>query len=482
MRPSMTSMNVSGRGRSKPTLLLTIVIVVSSLLLAADPLLDGGTTGEADALRPVSMAISLYPRGDEGNVVDVLTGPGTTGMQSVRGKVDLFRSARALRTRVLANLYFESSRPDIVRGSIFPRIMDFDPQSKFNHTDIMVNFFVTPMINYSSAVGGLIKVKVWGDWFTPFSQGVESWSAGTIEEFYIYVNVKPFHYLDLMFDPPMVQIRPGEPTEVDVIVRNRGNGNERVELNIPNEATYAKSGWSFEFESTVLDIPPRAEGKVRLKVVPPRRQQFKYHMEVLDFNVRAVSHNSRFQVVDGDRTEENWFEMSFSVYTLGLDTVFVPFTWTLLSYLLFLLIMFNMGINMFTLRKRRLPKGKYPGFIALYRSISDPARREERARARQLSKELRREEAGKKRLAQAAEARKMPQIPVQRARPLAPIAVPEGAGKDDDFDIEVPPMKARPQQAARPQSGRSLPLRAKGKKGSEGFESEVLDVLESLDD
>ncbi|MCU0799003.1 MAG: hypothetical protein MUC62_04970 [Candidatus Thermoplasmatota archaeon] len=478
----MTSMKVLGKGPLRPALVLTIVLVLSTLLLALDPVLDNGTTGEADALRPVSLAISLYPRGDEGNVVDVLTGPGTTGMQSVRGKVDLFRSARALRTRVLANLNFESSRPDIVRGSVFPRIMDFDPISKFNHTDIMINIFVTPMINYSSVVGGLIKVRVWGDWFTPFSQGVQSWSTGTIEEFYIYVNIKPFHYLDLMFDPPMVQIRPGEPTELDVIVRNRGNGNERVELSIPNEVTYAKSGWSFEFESTVLDIPPRADGRVSLRIVPPRRQQFKYHMEVLDFNVRAVSHNSRFQVIDGDRTEENWFEMSFSVYTLGLDTVFVPFTWTIVLYLLFLLIMFNIGINMFTLRKRKLPKGKYPGLIALYRLISSPARREERARARQISSELRREVAEKKRLVREAEASAKPERTVPRARPLFPISAPEKKVKDDGFDIDLPPVRARSGQAAGPQNGRSKPLRPRGKGGADGFENEVLDVLGSLDD
>jgi hypothetical protein len=403
-------------------------------------------------------------------------------MQSVRGKVDLFRSAKALRTRVLANLYFESSRPDIVLGSVFPRIMDFDPVSKFNHTDIIINLFVTPMINYSSVVGGLIKVRVWGDWFTPFSQGVESWSAGTIDEFYIYVNIKPFHYLDLMFDPPMLQIRPGEPTELEVIVRNRGNGNERVELSIPNEATYAKSGWSFEFESTVLDIPPKADGKVGLKVVPPRRQQFKYHMEVLDFNVRAVSHNSRFQVIDGDRSEENWFEMSFTVYTLGFDAVFVPFTWTLLFYILFILIMFNLGINMFTLRKRRLPKGKYPGFIALYRTIGHPERRDERAKARQISRELRREEAERKRLAKGTEAEKRPDLPVQRARPIAPISAKGRSNKDDDFDIEVPPIKAGTPRSVGPNSGRSVPLRPRGKKGTEGFENEVLDVLGSLDD
>jgi len=203
---------------------------------------------------------------------------------------------------------------------------------------------------------------------------------------------------------------------------------------------------------------------------------------VLDFNVRAVSHNSRFQVIDGDRTEENWFEMSFSVYTLGLDTVFVPFTWTIVLYLLFLLIMFNIGINMFTLRKRKLPKGKYPGLIALYRLISSPARREERARARQISSELRREVAEKKRLAREAEASARPERTVPRARPLFPISAPEKKVKDDGFDIDLPPVRARSGQAAGPQNGRSKPLRPRGKGGADGFENEVLDVLGSLDD
>jgi hypothetical protein len=332
------------------------------------------------------------------------------------------------------------------------------------------------MINYSSAVSGLIKIKVWGDWFTPFSQGVESWSAGSIDEFYIYVNVKPFHYLDLLFDPPMVQIRPGEPTKLDVIVRNRGNGLERVELSIPNEATYALSGWTFEFDSTVLDIPPRAEARIGLRIVPPRYQQFKYHMEVIDFNIRAVSHSSRFQVLDGDRTEENWFEMSFSVYTLGLDTVFVPFTWTLVLYLLFLVIMFNLGINMFTLRRRRLPRGKYPGFIALYRFLSDPARREERARTRKVAGELRKEEARRKGMERAAVKKVKDQQGTPKARPLTPPSPGSGASRDDDFDLDLPPAKA-PSRAPR-----SLGTRGRDRKGSEGFEREVLDVLGSLDD
>jgi hypothetical protein len=333
-----------------------------------------------------------------------------------------------------------------------------------------------------------VNVTVWGEWFAKYQDNdMGPFASGDIPQYPLFVNVRPYHYLQMTFDPVMLELSPGSSGWVTCLVRNSGNGYERVELSIPGELAYAKSGWIFEFENTVIDIGPDSEGSARIKITAPRRIEPKYHMEMYDFSIMATSYYSTYQVKDGALEVPVEYETGIFVQVNGIDFLYVPWMWAITMYLVMALILFNFGINPFTMTKRKVHE---PGFIALYHFASNPerrarikARREERRKARLEEKE--RKMAEKERLREM-EPKKESIPPPKKEKPLLSEAEPmkrkapvlDLKRTDDDFDIELPSVKEAPQ--IRKEKKRA-PVLGGGRKRQQ-VEDDMIDILGSLDD
>ncbi len=464
------------------------------LLILSGLLIYDGTVEEADAIQPISVTLDFQSddRHRTGNLIEIETGPGETGQVSINGTVTIYRSAKLARTKVFFTLYFKSENPEVT-GSIFPKVWEFDPIFKLQAIPIKVNLQVSPMTRFSSSVNSLVEVAVWGDWQAQY-QGSElgPFASGEIPEYPLFVNVRPYHYLQMTFDPVMLELSPGSSGWINCTVLNTGNGYERVELEIPGIFAYAKSGWVFEFEQTFLDIGPGSQASTRIKVTAPRKVQLKFHMTMYDFPVLATSFYSEYQVKDGHELEPLDYQMGFMVYVFGVDFVYVPWMWAIVIYAVLGIILLNLGVNIFTMRKRKLPKGKDPGFIALYHIISNPERRA-RARARMAERRKLRLVEKEKRALQKESLKKAERPvdkekwspPTPRSRPLLGNSEPvrrkapvlDLKPRDDDFDIQLPEGKPK----AREERRSSKPLFGRPGK-QDKIEQDMIDVLSSLDD
>ena len=489
--------------------LMVLVILIMGSILVGEGTFHTGMVGEADGIRPVKGYITLDPSGSNqrGNVVELTTGPGTVGfMDQFYGNVTIYRTSKVLRDKIMCTLYFETEDPSLVIGSVFPRVFDVQPGGKIAYQGFVVNIqLASPMLAYSTGLNPMVRVKVWGEWMAQWSaKNNGTWDSGIIEPYYIYVHIKPYHYLQMSFDPAMLDISPGGTGEIDVIVMNMGNGMERVDLTIPNENTYAKEGWIFEFNTTTLTIGPRSEARARIRVTSPRNT-VSWHMETKDFSVLAVSYYDKYQSTDEGR-EPLSYEMTFMVYIFGMDFTFIPWAWAFVFWVVFALILFNMGIDPLVMRRRRLPRGKEPGFKALKALLERPerrarlkARREEAGRERRERRE--RERLERARAAERKQTAKEERAPstereIERA-PLLDLRRKEveeldltftdsgpsgrrGSGTEkvgnDDFDIVIPDRRGKKGKGA----GRSLFSRAGRKKGPGRTEEELKEVLEEL--
>jgi len=458
-----------------------MVSVLLLLIFSAISFVDE-TTEEADALLPISA--QFYFASDQGfrtgNMIEIQTGPGQTGQVIVNGTLEFYRSAKLLRTVIMIDLKFSSSHPEIT-GSVFPQMIDIRPESKLSHYPIHVNIQVAPTTKFSTPVDSLINVSVFGTWEARYqSNELLPFANGDIDTYPLFVNVRPYHYLYMTFDPVMLSLKPGESGWAKCIVRNNGNGFERVELSMPGALAYAKSGWIFEFEETVLDIGPASDAFTKVKITSPRKVQPKYHMEMYDFSVLAVSYYSSYQVKDGVLDVPWEYETGIFVQVTGFDFLYVPWMWALVLYIVIALVLFNLGINPLVMKKRR---AKNPGFIALYRIITDPKRRElariKRAERRKLKSEIKEEEKLRKQREKEAEKAKAPPSRVERPKPERTAPVLDLHRTDDDFDIEVPSVKEAPKRT--PQKKGPLQLGG-GPKKRDKVEKDMLDVLSSLDD
>jgi hypothetical protein len=479
--------------RWSPSRAVGVSFILLVLILSGILFYDGGVE-KAEAVQPISVTLDFQTdsRYRTGNLVEIQTGPGETGQVSIDGNVTIYRSAKLARTKVFFTLYFKSDNPEVT-GSIFPKVWEFEPVFKLQAIPIKVNLQVSPMTRFSSSVNSLVEVTVWGDWQVQYQgSGVGPFASGDIPEYPLFVNVRPYHYLQMTFDPVMLELSPGSSGWINCIVLNTGNGYERVELAIPGTLAYAKSGWVFEFEQSFLDIGPGSQASTKIKVTAPRKVQLKFHMTMYDFPVIATSFYSEYQVKDGIELEPLDYQMGFMVYVFGVDFVYVPWMWAIVIYIVLGIILLNLGVNIFTMKKRKLPKGKDPGFIALYHIISNPERRA-RARARMAERRKLRMAEKEKRALEKESLKKARRLDdkerevgsPQRSRPLLGSSEPvkkrapvlDLKPKDDDFDIQLPAEKERAAVESKP----SRPLFGKPKK-REKIEQDMIDVLSSLDD
>lgn len=470
------------RGRAAFAVTLLLLLIFSAFVLFDT------STEEADAVLPISAQYNFASEQEHrtGNLIEIQTGPGETGAVIVDGTIEFYRSAKLLRTRVFIELYFRSDHPEIY-GSVFPRIIEIDPMAKLSHYPIKVNIQVSPMTKYSTGVNPLVDITVWGEWWAKYQDGNSTpFARGDVPEYPLYVNVRPYHYLQMTFDPVMIELAPGSSEWVKCIVRNNGNGYERVELSIPGELAYAKSGWIFEFDDTVLDIGPSNESWTRIKITAPRTIEPKYHMEMYDFSVLAVSYYSSYQVKDGNLFTPIEYESGVFVQVNGIDFVYVPEMWTIALYLVMAFVLFNLGINPLVMKRRKVEE---PGFIKIYHIASNPERRAKARERREERRKLRREEREQRRsekemlkgeMAKERKAArpekekvKLSEEPVKKRAPILDLK-----RTDDDFDIEIPTLK----ETKEPKSERRAKPMLGGPRKREKVEKDMIDILGSLDD
>jgi len=471
------------RGRAAFALSLLILLIFSAFVLYDN------STEEADAILPISLQLNFATeqRGRVGNIIEIRTGPGQTGQFQMNGTLEFYRSTRLLRSKIFVDLNARADHQEVV-CTVFPRMIDVQPQIKRNSYEIIVSIQISPATRFSTNAGSLVNVTVWGEWRAHYQEDdIGPFAQGDIPDYPIYVNVRPYHFLDVTFDPVMLELTPGSSGWVTCRVKNNGNGFDRIELSIPGELAFAKSGWIFEFESTAVDIEPNSEAFTRVKITAPREISLWYIQEMWDFPVIAVSYYSTYQIKDGDLFAPYEYNTGIFVQVEGLSFVYVPWMWAITMYLAMALVLFNFGINPLTMRKRRIAE---PGFIAIYHIVSNPQRRE-LARTRRAERKKERMEDRQRKIAEkeklmSLQPKEGKGLPPKKEKALFTRGEPSGKRApildlkrtDDDFDIEIP----RSKPARLPERERRQAPRLGGSGKRQKVENDMIDILGSLDD
>ncbi len=394
----MKEMDMARRGDVSANPFRVISVSVLFLLMISLALMcEDAFTGEehfsmdADGARPVYVKIEMdtINKVQEGNKVIIQSGPGSTGNAVMYGRISIYRIARLAANTIYIRLILDIPPGGNIIGSVTPMIVSIPANTLNRSVPIRVNLLLgSPMLNYSTGISDLLKVNIVGVWSAEPSVGaVEEWIGGDIDPYPLYAEVRPYHYLLMTFDPTVLQLFPGMSGDIYVVVRNTGNGNERVDLWIPNEGLWASRGWVFAFDRTTIDIGPQSEARVKVTVTSPRTFSAPYHMELAVFTVHAESYYSRVKYEQGLLDQVVTYDMDFMVSLYGFDFLFIPWMWAIVLYLAIAVVLLNLGINVFTMKRRKLPRGKEPGFIALYHLVRSEERRQRLREERAIKKE-----------------------------------------------------------------------------------------------
>ena len=333
-----------------------------------------------------------------GGTGEIRCGPGDDYTLTMKGNLTLLRTERFQDSIVNVELRLQFIDARGLVGSVEPMYTDFSPLINPRNipvsSPISVNFMITPNSNFST--GGenfLFKVEIVGHYIISPAPGGPI-MEGIVKPYPLHINVLPYHYFTFYFDPGLVEVSPGGTTEIELNIYNQGNAVERIDLWIVDEALWAREGWVFQFETTSIYVKPREYASVKLRITTPRRITGLFHMgDVRSFTVHAESYYSREDMLKGDTQKVVSWEMDFMISLLGVDFLYIPLAWALIFYVVLLLVTFNLGFNMFTLRRRRIYKDKEPGFFALYHFINKPENRERK----RLEREERRRKLEEKR-------------------------------------------------------------------------------------
>ena len=437
------------KNRTLAVLVILVPLMLCSILLP-DSLIE-----EADGARPVMLAFEMdKSRRDEngnvqtGNTIEVRTGPGETGMATIYGRVRLYRVARLVRNKIVVRLRFNAEGD--VLGTVSPPLFEFPATAKSGWRQIRVNVMVQPMTNKSTGVYPPVRGEITGEWFAePNAGAVEEWIQGELQPQPVYINVRPFQYLLLSFDPPMVQVSPGGTGYVDIIVDNQGNGNDRVDLRLTNAGLMAQDGWVFEFETTSVDVGPKDRVRVRVDITSPREVSSLYHIEIVPVTIKATSHYSEeIAQQTGEDIAMQSYETDFYVFIYGVDFLYIPIMWAIVLYIVIGIVLFNLGFNIFTLRRRHfsLPEGKKPGFFWAAGFVTNPEVRARRRERRKRKKERRGAEKKRRKEEKEREKSKNTPSPTRKAPPITDLKrgdIDIGEIDLDDVEEETPEKKKR---------------------------------------
>lgn len=471
----------SGNGSGLRYRALAVLLILTALMMCSMVIPDN-LTEEAEGARPVMLAIEMEKtRRDSngnmqiGNTIEVRTGPGETGMATMYARVRLYRAARLVRNKIFVHLQFATvnNTGSGVLGTVSPSLFEFPATAKSGWRQVRINIMVQPMTNQSTGIHPPVKGEITGTWTAePNAGAVEEWIKGDLPPHPVFVNVRPFQYLILSFDPPMVQIPPGGTGHMEVIINNQGNGNDRVDLKLVNPGLMAQDGWVFEWEKTSLDIGPKEKIRVGIDITSPRQVSGLYHIEVVPVTVKATSHYSRERARLTGEDQIIDYETDFYVFLYGIDFLYVPIMWAIVLYIVIGFVMFNLGFNVFTLRRRRfsLPEGKKPGFFWVKDHISNPELRARRRENRRKRREARRENRKRKKKEKESDKEPLPS-PGKKAPPITDL-------KRKDLDIDE--IDLDDVEEDRGKEKKRLPSPFSKKKRKE--EMDVRDALSLLDD
>lgn len=135
-----------------------------------------------------------------------------------------------------------------------------------------------------------LSVKVTGDWITaPISTG----GVANADAAEVKVMVKEFP--DLLLDSLdiMIQTSPGQSTDFELQIHNRGNNYDDFIVEFVNDETLENAGWAIELRepSVIEDIAPWSYKNVTIRVHSPRKFT-PWKNQVTEIIVKVISDSS----------------------------------------------------------------------------------------------------------------------------------------------------------------------------------------------
>lgn len=280
---------------------LSALIVMYIIIISGITLLT--TTPQKASATVVDIHIDL-----DDAVAVAKVGPGNSGIATMHGKVVIKKWPVAHAQRISVSVTVDGNG---WAASVSPPIMTFT-QTDRAPKDITV-FILAPQIsNFQESK----RITVSGSW-TAFPSSGAVLGSGEVRGDDLLVVVDQYYYTLLDSADPFKSVWPGQPAEFELIVENRGNGQDDFLIEINNYKGLAEAGWAVDIEQSSVTIGANNLTKVRIIVYPPYNNNLwaNYVMEI------PIVVTSKGSVQSGSVDQQQY---SFFCRQYGIDLDPIP--------------------------------------------------------------------------------------------------------------------------------------------------------------
>ena len=210
------------------------------------------------------VTIEIYEEGQDANKI-AKVGPGDLRSITFNGNVLLSSDFPGKNLEQVFVTLRASIEDDDWSAMVTPPVVVF-PYQDNNFVSHEESFILMILAPFRAPVSEH-SITVTGEWMSSPAN-----LAGQAEEGHVKVTVLPFPDLLLNSMDSLIETSPGSSLDFILEVRNRGNDVDDFMIEIINEDSLNRGGWSIELESsTVEDVPSWGYKNVTIRVHSPQR-------------------------------------------------------------------------------------------------------------------------------------------------------------------------------------------------------------------
>ena len=84
------------------------------------------------------------------------------------------------------------------------------------------------------------------------------------------ITIEPYYQLRVSCAEPYIEISPGDPLMFSVTIKNEGNSQDRISIDVPNQAELTEEEWVVSLGTRTMMLEEKKEQVVKLSITPPQ--------------------------------------------------------------------------------------------------------------------------------------------------------------------------------------------------------------------
>ncbi len=135
------------------------------------------------------------------------------------------------------------------------------------------------------------------------------------------ITIQPYYMVTVSCDEPYIEINPGDPLVFNLKIKNDGNAQERMKIEIPNLDKLAEEDWVVSTGARTIMLEEGKEDIVKISVTSPQDWTL-YRNRVSKVDIKVTAETSTEEGLSPEIQEYSLFIRDKGIYIPGFEPLF----------------------------------------------------------------------------------------------------------------------------------------------------------------